>query len=165
MAANDSTRFKLAGVVLGKKERSSARGNRFAFVQMSDPSGIFEVTLFSEMLSEARGLLDAGEPLVVTVDVRSEEESLRLTAQKIEPLDAVVADAAAGLRVFVGEVRALPSLKGVIAREAGGRGRVTVVLDLPSREVEIAIPGGFKVDPRTLAAVKSLPGIVDVHEI
>jgi DNA polymerase-3 subunit alpha len=78
---------------------------------------------------------------------------------------AVVADAAAGLRIFVGEVRALPSLKSVISREAGGRGRVTVVLDLPSREVEIAIPGGFKVDPGTFAAVKSLPGVTDVHEI
>jgi DNA polymerase III subunit alpha len=165
LAANDATRFKLAGVVVGKKERSSARGNRFAFVQMSDPSGLFEVTLFSEMLGEARGLLDTGQLLVITVDVRSEEENLRLTAQKIEPLDAVVADAAAGLRVFVGEVRAIPSLKSVIAREAGGRGRVTVVLDLPSREVEIAIPGGFKVDPGTFAAVKALPGITDVHEI
>jgi DNA polymerase-3 subunit alpha len=40
-----------------------------------------------------------------------------------------------------------------------------VVLDLPSREVEIAIPGGFKVDPKTRAAVKSLPGIIDVHDI
>ena len=165
LAANDAARFKLAGVVVGKKERSSARGNRFAFVQMSDPSGIFEVTLFSETLSEARGLLDSGEPLVVTVDVRNEEENLRLTAQKIEPLDVVVADAAAGLRVFLGEVRALASLKSVIAPEAGGRGRVTVVLGLPSREVEIAIPGGFKVDPRTRAAVKSLPGIIDVHDI
>jgi len=165
LAANDAARFKLAGIVVSKKERTSARGNRFAFVQMSDPSGIFEVTLFSEMLSEARGLLDSGEPLVVTVDVRNAEESLRLTAQKIEPLDAVVAHAAAGLRVFLGEARALASLKSVIAREAGGRGRVTVVLDLPSREVEIAIPGGFKVDPRTRAAVKSLPGIIDVHDI
>lgn len=50
-------------------------------------------------------------------------------------------------------------------REAGGRGRVTVVLDLPSREVEIAIPGSFKVDPKTRAAVGSLPGIVDAHDI
>jgi len=165
LAANEGARFKLAGIVVDRKERTSARGNRFAFVQMSDPSGMFEVTLFSEMLSEVRGLLDPGQLLVVTVDVRSEEESLRLTAQRIEPLDAVVAQAAAGLRVFVGEARALSSLKSVIAREAGGRGRVTVVLDLPSREVEIAIPGGFKVDPRTRAAVKSLPGIIDVHEI
>jgi DNA polymerase-3 subunit alpha len=165
LAASDAARFKLAGIVVGKKERTSARGNRFAFVQMSDPSGLFEVTLFSEMLSEVRGLLESGQPLVVTVDARSGEESLRLIAQKIEPLDAVVADAAAGLRVFLGEARALSSLKSVITREMGGRGRVTVVLDLPSQEVEIAIPGGFKVDPRTRAAVKSLPGIIDVHDI
>ncbi|MBV8505927.1 MAG: DNA polymerase III subunit alpha [Alphaproteobacteria bacterium] len=165
LAANPTNRFKLAGIVVGRKERTSGRGNRFAFVQMSDPSGTFEVTLFSEILREARALLDSGQPLVVTVDVRSEEESLRLTAQKIEPLDTVVALAAAGLRVFVGEARALTSLKSVIAREAGGRGRVTVVLDLPAREVEIAIPGGFKVGPQTRAAVKSLPGIVDVHDI
>jgi len=165
LAANDAARFKLAGVVVGKKERTSARGTRFAFVQMSDPSGLFEVTLFSEMLSEARGLLESGQPLVVSVDARSGEESLRLIAQTIEPLDAVVADAAAGLRVFLGEVRALSNLKSVITREAGGRGRVTVVLDLPSRQVEIAIPGGFRVDPRMRAAVKSLPGIVDVHDI
>ena len=165
LAASDAARFKLAGIVVGKKERTSARGNRFAFVQMSDTSGLFEVTLFSEMLSEVRGLLESGQPLVVTVDARSGEESLRLIAQKIEPVDAVVADAAAGLRVFLGEARALSSLKSVITREMGGRGRVTVVLDLPSQEVEIAIPGGFKVDPRTRAAVKSLPGIIDVHDI
>jgi DNA polymerase-3 subunit alpha len=165
LAANPTNRFKLAGIVIGRKERTSGRGNRFAFVQMSDPSGTFEVTLFSEILGESRALLDSGQPLAVTVDVRSEEESLRLTAQKIEPLDTVVALAAAGLRVFVGEARALSNLKSVIAREAGGRGRVTVVLDLPAREVEIAIPGGFKVGPQTRAAVKSLPGIIDVHDI
>ncbi len=165
LAANPTNRFRLAGIVIGCKERTSGRGNRFAFVQMSDPSGTFEVTLFSEILREARALLDSGQPLVVTVDVRSEEENLRLTAQKIEPLDTAVALAAAGLRVFLGEARALSSLKSVIAREAGGRGRVTVVLDLPAREVEIAIPGGFKVGPQTRAAVKSLPGIIDVHDI
>ena len=50
-------------------------------------------------------------------------------------------------------------------REAGGRGRVTVVLDLPKSEVEVTLPGGFRVDPKIRAAVKSLPGIVDVHDI
>jgi DNA polymerase-3 subunit alpha len=165
LAANPTNRFKLGGIVIGRKDRTSGRGNRFAFAQMSDPSGTFEVTLFSEILSQSRALLDSGQPLVVTVDVRSEEDSLRLTAQKIEPLDAVVAHAAAGLRVFVGEARALSSLKSVIARESGGRGRVTVILDLPAREVEIALPGGFRVGPATHAAVKSLPGIIDVHDM
>jgi DNA polymerase-3 subunit alpha len=165
LAANGSTRFRLAGIVIGKKERTSARGNRFAFVQLSDASGVYEVTLFSETLAQVRGLLDGGQPLVVTVDVRREEENLRLTVQKVEPLDTVVAHAAAGLRVFVGEAEVLPRLKSLIAREAGGRGRVMVVLDLPGSEVELALPGGFRVDPRIRAAVKSLPGIVDVHDI
>jgi DNA polymerase-3 subunit alpha len=164
-AANRTGRFRLAGIVIGRKERTSARGNRFAFVQMSDPSGVFEVTLFAELMSQSRQLLDSGEPVVVSVDASGDDDNLRLTAHKIDALDAVVADAAAGLRVFLGEAHALPSLKGVITREAGGRGRVSVVLDLPDREVEIVIPGGFRVDPRVRAAVKALPGIVDVHDI
>ncbi len=164
LAANAATRFRLAGIVVGRKERTSARGNRFAFVQMSDTSGVFEVTVFAEMLREARALFDMGQPLAVTVDVRNEEDNLRLTVHKIEPLDDVVAHAAAGLRVFLGEARALAHLKNLIGREAGGRGRVSVVLDLAEREVEIAIPGGFRVDPKVRAAVKSLPGIVDVHD-
>jgi DNA polymerase III subunit alpha len=165
LAANGSTRFRLAGIVVGRKERTSARGNRFAFVQMSDPTGLYEITVFAETLREVRSLLDAGEPLIVTVDVRSEEDSLRLTAQKIEPLDEVVADAAAGLRVFLGEERALTHLKNLFGREGRGRGRVSVVLDLDDSEVEIALPGNFRVDPKIRAAVKSLPGIVDVHDI
>jgi DNA polymerase III subunit alpha len=35
----------------------------------------------------------------------------------------------------------------------------------PTREVEVALPGGFKVSPKVRAAVKSLPGILDVHDI
>src|SRR4029077_10588894 len=66
LAANATSRFKLAGIVAGRKERTSGRGNRFAFVEMSDPSGTFEVTLFAEILSESRALLDSGQPLVVT---------------------------------------------------------------------------------------------------
>ncbi len=165
LAANASTRFRLAGIVIGRKERTSARGSRFAFVQLSDNSGAFEVTVFSEVLAQSRALLDSGQPLIVTVDVRREDDSLRLTAQKIEPVDGVVAHAAAGLRVFVAEAEALPRLKSLISRETGGRGRVTVVLDLPRSEIELALPGGFRINPGIRAAVKSLPGILDVHDI
>jgi DNA polymerase III subunit alpha len=166
LGGGGATRFKLAGIVVGRKERTSARGNRFAFVQMSDASGVFEVTLFSEVLGQSRQLLEAGQPLLVTVDVRAEEETLRLTCQRIEALDGVVAHAAAGLKVFLDKGDALAPLRGLMQREGGGRGRVTVVVPVaPTREVEIALPGGFKVSPRVRAAVKSLPGIVDVHDI
>ncbi|MGH7123187.1 MAG: OB-fold nucleic acid binding domain-containing protein, partial [Stellaceae bacterium] len=166
LAMGGAPRFKLAGIVVAKKERTSARGNRFAFLQMSDASGFFEVTVFSEVLAQARSLLEAGQPLLVTADARAEEESVRLTAQRIEALDGVVAQAAAGLKVFVSEREAVPPLKGLITRESGGKGRVTVVVPLaPAREVEITLPGGFRISPRVRAAVKSLPGIVEVMDI
>jgi DNA polymerase-3 subunit alpha len=166
LAMGGSTRFKLAGIVVGKRERTSARGSRYAFLQMSDVSGLFEVTVFSEVLSQARGLLDAGQPLLVTLDARAEEESLRLTAQRIEALDGVVAQAAAGLKVFLGDREALAPFRSLIGRESGGKGRVTVVVPLPpAREVEIVLPGGFRIGPQVRAAVKSLPGIAEVLDV
>jgi DNA polymerase-3 subunit alpha len=133
---------------------------------MSDTSGIFEVMVFAEVLAQSRQHFDSGQPLLVTVDVRSEDDNLRLSAQRFEPLDGLVAQAAAGLRVFLGEGGALTPLKSLMAREGGGRGRVTIVVPVPpAREVEIALPGGFRISPRVRAAVKSLPGILDVHDV
>jgi DNA polymerase-3 subunit alpha len=166
LAAGGSTRHKLAGIVVGRKERTSARGNRFAFVQMSDASGLYEVMLFAETLGQARALLDSGAPLLVTVDVRAEEENLRLTASRVEPLDGAVAHAAAGLKVFLAQETALKGLKGIIARDGVGKGRVTVIVPLdPAREVEIALPGGYRIGPGIRAAVKSLPGVLEVHDV
>jgi DNA polymerase-3 subunit alpha len=165
LAAGGSTRFKLAGIVIGKKERSSSEGRRFAFVQMSDATGTFEVTLFSEVLAQARELLDSGKPLLVTVDIRADDDALRLTAQRIEPLEKIVAQAAAGLKVVLGEAAALAAFKSLLQGEAGGRGHVNVVVPLPTREVEIALPGGFRIGPQVLSAVQRLPGVLSVQEI
>jgi DNA polymerase-3 subunit alpha len=165
LAAGGSTRFKLAGIVIGKKERSSSEGRRFAFVQMSDATGTFEVTLFSEVLAQARELLDSGKPLLVTVDIRADDDALRLTAQRVEPLEKIVAQAAAGLKVVLGEVAALAAFKSVLQSEAGGRGHVNVVVPLLTREVEIALPGGFRIGPQVLSAVQRLPGVLSVQEI
>jgi DNA polymerase III subunit alpha len=165
LAAGGSTRFRLAGIVIGRKERSSSEGRRFAFVQMSDATGTFEVTLFSEVLTQARELLDSGKPLLVTVDIRADDDALRLTAQRVEPLEGIVAQAAAGLKVVLGETGALPAFKSLLQGEAGGRGHVNVVVSLPTSEVEIALPGGFRIGPQVLSAVQRLPGVLSVQEI
>ena len=46
-----------------------------------------------------------------------------------------------------------------------GRGRVTLVLDTYDQEVEMVVPGGFRITPAMRSAVKAIPGIVDVHDI
>jgi DNA polymerase-3 subunit alpha len=165
LAGGGSTRYRLAGIVIGRKERSSAEGRRFAFVQMSDASGVFEVTLFSEVLAQSRQVLESGQPLLVTVDVRAEGDTFRLTAQKIEPLDRIVAQAAAGMKVVLVDAAALEPLRNLMRGEAGGRGRVSVVVPVAAREVEIALPGGFKISPKVIGAAQALPGILAAQEI
>ena len=47
---------------LSVQERVSGKGNRFAFVQLTDKAGLFEVTLFSETLQQHRDVLKARPP-------------------------------------------------------------------------------------------------------
>ncbi len=160
---------KLAGTVIGRKERRSARGNKFAFIQLSDPSGMFEITAFSEVLAQSRDLLESavveGTPVLVNADVRSEDESVRLLATSITPLDNAVAASAAGLKVWVTDEAAVQPLASVVAREKQGRGRVQVVVPMGAREAQISLPQTYMISPATRQAIKSIPGIMHVEEV
>ncbi|MBX6321138.1 MAG: DNA polymerase III subunit alpha [Rhodospirillaceae bacterium] len=161
-----TARAKLAGIVIGRQERTSAKGNRFAFVQLSDASGMFEVTVFSEALAVHRDLLEAGQAIVVTVETRREEDTLRLTAQSIQSLDEAVRQAAAGLRIFVREAAAVDGIKAILGRQPRGKGRVSLMVELSrEREAEMSLPGGWTITPATRAALKAVPGILDVQEV
>ncbi len=166
LAGRPSVRAKLAGIVTGKQERTSARGSRFAFVQMSDASGMYEVTLFSELLSAHRELLEPGTPLLVSVDVRMEPDNIRLTAQSIQPLDQAAAQTSVGLKVYVSDPATLPSLRQIIERMNKGRGRLHLVLELDrGRECELTLAGGWNISPATRGAIKAISGVVDVQEV
>ncbi|MEE9140379.1 MAG: DNA polymerase III subunit alpha, partial [Alphaproteobacteria bacterium] len=177
-AAGGMSRVRVAGIVTGKRERTSARGNRFAFVQLSDAAGTFEVTVFSELLAAARDLLEAGTPLLVTADARLEGETVRLTAQAMEALDEAAASVAAGIRIFLGDDAfteggaTLERLRGLIEAEAPGRGRISLVVGIggadgtgPDGEVEIRLPGTYAVSPAAVAALRDLPGVRAVREV
>ena len=182
------TRLKLAGIVVGRQERNTRNGNRVGFITLSDPSGQFEVTAFSEILGVARQHLDTGTALLVTVDVREDGDSFRLTATEIQPLEKAAANTAAGLRIFMGEKAPLDGLKSILVGQGRGRGKITLVLEIggefsaraavngdfaadgpdlanPPREVEVALPGGYAISPAARAAIKQIPGIVDVHDV
>jgi len=166
LTGRPNTRAKMAGVVVSKQERTSARGNRFAFVQFSDASGIYEAMVFSELLGASRELLVPGTMVFLTADARTEGDIFRLNAQTIRPLDEAVAGAAAGLRIFLREPEALDGIKTIIQRDGRGKGKVSLVLELDrAREVEVTLPGTWMISAGTRQAIKSLPLIVDVQDV
>ena len=57
---------KIAGTLIKKSERRGRSDQMYAFVSFSDPTGMFEVMLFPEVLAACRPLLEAGKSLLIT---------------------------------------------------------------------------------------------------
>jgi DNA polymerase-3 subunit alpha len=159
---------KLAGSVSARQERKSARGNRFAFVQLSDPTGLYEITCFSEVLEAARQHLEPGKNVVLTVKAELEGESLKLLAQAVAPIDAVAAQAGARpVRIHLTGDEAVPSLAALLAR-VDGRVRAPVTLCVPApdgREVDIELPDPYPITPQVKGAIKAMRGIAAIEEL
>ncbi len=158
-------RVRLAGCVVGIKERSTRTGSRMAWLALSDTAGGCEVTLFSETLSRCRDLLKPGNPLLVTADLRLEGETLRITAQEVAALDRIAAETGAAIRIWLRSSEALPPIRTILERESGGRGRISLRPLLPAQEVEIQLPGFYKVTPRLRQALKVVSGVERVDEV
>ena len=163
---------KLAGSVASKQERKSARGNRFAFVQLSDPTGLYEVTVFSDTLEAARDFLDPGQNVVLTVEANLEGDTLKLLARAVQPIDQVAADAgSSGLRIHIGTESAVASVAALLARMGSeatrSRGPITFCIADPDtgQEVDVATGQDFPVTPQIKGALKSLQGVVMVEEV
>lgn len=161
--------FKMAGTVLSRQERRSAKGNRFAFVTLSDPTGVFEVTMFSEALAQSRELLEAGVPLLLTLEGEWRDDTPRLTVQRVESLDEVAAAASKGLYIYLDNPRPVPQLKRLIEREGEGRGRIAFMLEIDldgeRQEVEVELGRRYAITPGLRAAIKTTPGVIEAREM
>ena len=172
-AAKSPMVAKLAGVVAGRQERKSARGNRFAFAQMSDTTGAYEVTLFSETLEKSREFLETGAKVVVTVEATMESDQLKLLGRGVAPIDVAVAQAgSAGLRVFVENAIAINTVATVLEDaqkvvKTAAKGPVQLYLMDPGLpgEVEMDLGQDFAINPEIKGALKSLEGVMDVEEL
>ena len=171
VAANGGTMIvMLAGTVLNIQHRTSQRGSRYAFIQLSDASGAYEVTAFSEVLAANRELLEGAKPVLLQVAARLEEDQLRLTVQSVRDLDTAAAAAPMVIKIWLDDAAPLPSLKTIIEREAsgengnGGRGQISLMIPTSSQEVELRLDGAYMCTPQVRAAIRAIPGVIDVQE-
>jgi len=165
-ARGQNGRVRMAGVVVARQERTARSGNRFAFVQLSDASGVFEMTVFSEVLATSRDLLEPGTTVMATVEPQLNGEELRLTCHELKALDAVVADVTEGLTLHAAETLDLGALQTAIGTLLRGRGRLSVRIDIDAgTAADIDLPGHYAVTPSTRAALRTVPGVLEVLDL
>jgi len=164
---------RVAGTVVSRTERRTRNGTKMGIIGLSDPSGHYEAVLFAEGLAQYRDLLEPGTAVLLFLTAEVQAEEVRARIQSVEPLDEAAAKMQKGLRVFL---RNEAPLDGLVRRlEPGGAsrngaesadGEVSMVLMLQNgSEVEVKLPGRFKVSPQIAGAIKAVAGVVTVEAL
>ena len=170
---------RVAGTVVARAERRTKNGTKMGIIGLSDPSGHYEAVLFAEGLAQYRDLLEPGTAVLLFLTAEVQADEVRARIQSVEPLDEAAAKMQRGLRVFLrdetplaGVVKRLQSMPSAAARtgadtaQQSGEGEVSMVLMLKNgSEVEVKLPGRFKVSPQIAGAIKAVTGVVTVEAL
>ena len=163
--ATGITRFRLAGVVLSVRERGPG-SQRYAFIQLSDPSGSFEVAAFRETYGDGRGVLEPGRAVLITAQARKEGDDVKLSAQGFDDLDARLTRNLSGLAVHVQDTEALEPLGAILAKRQEGHGRIALFVETgDAGTVEIELPTAYALSPSLSGEIGALSGVSDVREL
>ena len=156
-----ATAGRLAATVLSRQERKTKTGNRMGIVTLSDPTGHYEAVIFSEGLALHRDLLEPNTPVIVTVNAVLEGDEVRIRLEGVEPLDKAAERQQKSVRVFL---RGPEPYDALTKRLEQGDGEVSLVMLLDAgTEVEIRLPGRYRVSPQVAGALKTVPGVVAVE--
>jgi DNA polymerase-3 subunit alpha len=162
---------RVAGTVVARTERRTRTGSKMGIVGLSDPSGHYEAVVFSEGLVQFRDLLEPGAAVLLMLSAELQGDDVRARIQMVEPLDEAAAKLSKGLRVFLRDEAPIESIARRLEGPGSGRpaqdnGEVAIVLMLgEGTEVEVKLPGRFKVSPQIAGAIKAVPGVVAVEAV
>ncbi len=168
-AAAGAEAFRMVGMVRRRQERSSAQsaGGKFAFVTLSDPTGEYEVLFPPEALRRHRDLLEPGRAIALKVRARAADGEVRFFGDDARPLERALEEVAAGLRIHVSPaVASLEALKSRLEPAAKGGAEVMFVAAFAGgREVEMKLPGRYRLDPSIRGALKIAPGVAALEDV
>ncbi len=153
---------RIAATVVSRQERRTRSGGRIGIVMFSDPTSQFEATVYQERLADWRDLLEPGHSLFVQIggEYDPETEEIRARIQNLDPLEELAAKKMRAIRVFLDQPEPVERLAN---RLAEGEGAVSVIALLAKYEVELKLPGNYRVTPQVAGAIKAVPGIVHVE--
>ena len=158
-ATSSNQTVALAGIILTKQERTSKKGDRFAFVSLTDLTGVFEVAFFSEAFASVRDKLIPGQAVYVTGNLKADgDESFRLTGNGLEPLDNKAK--VDSLELSIDPKRANVAYLGEIVQGLK-KGRTVLHFLVPVAgigTIKVTLSGAFDVTPNQKATLLQVCG-------
>jgi len=158
-----ATAGRLAGTVTAKQERKTRTGNKMGIVQFSDSSGQYEAVLFSETLHQYRDLLEPGKSVVIMVSAEDRPEGISLRIQTVQSLEEEASRMQKALRVYLRDAKPLPAISTQLTTRGEGQVSFIVIKEGGLGEIEVGLPERYRLSPQVAAAMRAVPGVVDVE--
>ena len=84
----ESYNFNYAGVIINYKQRSGKNG-RFVTLNISDPQGVLDISIFDEdLISNIRELLYNGSIVVINANLRNDNNGSRIIVSRLVSIDS-----------------------------------------------------------------------------
>lgn len=161
---NGASAGRTAATVVSRTERRTKSGSKMGIIGLSDPSGQYEAVIFSEGLQQYRDILEPGSAVLLFLSAEAQGDEVRARIQTAEPLEKVAEKIQKSLRIFVRDPAPLDAISRRL--EARGDGDVSMILLMEGgAEVEVKLPGRFRVSPQLAGAIKAVPGVVSVEAL
>ena len=161
-----AARVQMAGILLKKVEKISAKsGNRFAFLTLSDSTGVFEVALYSEILARVRGILEEGKSFLLSADVSYKDDQLRFTVQDIKPLDQALDHKVREVELEIDKIEAVANIKAILAPQEAGLIKVFIKVKTENGySVRIKLKSGYHMPQEVKTTLERVQGVKRVLE-
>jgi len=157
--------YQMAGILLKKQERVSQKGNKFAFLQMSDPTGIYEVMIFSDLLNANRDHLVPGTPLLLNVKAEVSEDQLRFLANSIEPLEGALEHKIRQVIIEIDQPGMAAFIKQKMDEQGSGMSQVIMHAHIDDKRLaKIELPGRWGLDAEARNEIRAQRGVKAIAE-
>lgn len=152
--------LKLAGIVAACKTKVSSRG-KFAFLSLSDAEGFFEVTIYDEsILNVHHNLLEAGTPLIITVNAKMDDNGARMIVQKIEKLEEeAMQHTHAQLVLTIKPDMPLDKLKSLLGAAQPKGTQIDLRVEIGQGIVTMRLKSKYKITSDVCRLIESLPHV------
>ena len=152
--------FKIAALPIDIKERTSKKGNKYAYAQFSDTTSNFEAIIFSDVLNSSNELIKNHDLLLLTLEVIKNDNNISLRAQEVLSLRKFINESNKKIKVLADKKTNINDLKEHLNKYKNDSGsEFNLLIDINQKLVNISIPGKydfFKIINNKLEDIKFL---------
>ena len=152
--------FKIAALPIDIKERTSKKGNKYAYAQFSDTTSNFEAIIFSDVLNSSNELIKNHDLLLLILEVIKNDNNISLRAQEVLSLRKFINESNKKIKVLADKKTNINDLKEYLNKYKNDSGsEFNLLIDINQKLVNISIPGKydfFKIINNKLEDIKFL---------